>query len=147
MDLSSPSNPDTATGLRPSRRKSGRITKQPEYLSPSTDAGAKRKHSEVNGNAANGISASESEQDEGDGEPDEEELRERKRKDRKTRPAKTQQKRVKPNGIDGVLPVRPAASRPKKTKRAAPVTVAGAQEAGGLYGQCTRSSVYMGMLT
>lgn len=135
MDLSSPSNPHTAEGLQPSRRKSGRVTKQPGCFSPSTDTGAKRKHSAVNGNAVNGVSGSESEQDEGDGEPEEEELRERKRKNRKTQPAKTQQKRAKADDIDGVLPVRTAASRPKKAKRAAPVAIAGAQEVGGLYGQ------------
>lgn len=124
MELSSPSNPDVETGLRPSRRKSGRATKQTEVLDPSDGMGSKRKH-----NSLSGTSAAESEED-NDDEPDEEELRERNRKARKTAPKRAI---VKNKTLNGSMPVRPAPSRAKKTKRAA--GFAGAQDVGGLYGR------------
>lgn len=121
------------TSLKPSRRKSGRATRQPEYLSPSQDIRAKRKHDSLSG-------ASESGEEDEDGEPDEEELRERTRKAPKTTSKKPAARSKKANTLDGPMPVRPAPVRAKKAKRAGPMAMAGAQEIGGLYGELIQAA-------
>lgn len=137
MELSSPSNPEVDSSMQSSRRRSGRVALQPERAS--SDTSAKRKYATINGAED---SDAESESEDGDGEPDEEELKEKKRKARKVASGKPAAKRAKPT-LDGPIPVRPAPSRAKKTKRAAPLAAAaGAQEIGGLYGRITSSRTF-----
>ena len=142
MELSSPSNPDVDSSARPSRRKSGRVSKQPDFLSPGN--GKRKRRTE-------GVQAGDEDVDqdmedasdvddneENDDEPDEEELREERRKKKRKVAAdkpKPATKKQKPNGVitgtSTTLARRPAKKIPKPQKG----QIESALQVGGLYGE------------
>ena len=138
MELSSPSNPEVDSSARPSRRKSGRATKQTEFLSPAGSAKRKRNQDAVDPTDADSDAESDDapEEDENDNDPDEEELRERRRK-QKSKAANKPKPTAKKQKINGVsagasatLVSRPAKKATKGKKAPRP----SAAQAGGLYG-------------
>ena len=139
MELSPASNPERDSGARPSRRKSGRVTKKPELLSPSTTTGSgKRKRAGDEGDASDNDGDSASAGVGGtDGESDEEEVRQR-RKKAHGRDAKSAAKRPKTNGAKMKLAIRPAGVKKKKLRNQAQAQDVTAKEVGALYG--TRNS-------
>lgn len=129
MELSPASNPDASSSVRPSRRKSGRVTKAPEFLSSNKQP---REDGDVDMSAD-----SDSDQDDDEEDADEEELKEQRRRKRKAPPAKkpAPAKKSKPNGAATTLAIRSAPARPRKTARPKKGAIAAAAEVGGLYGQ------------
>lgn len=140
MELSSPSEPDVDPSARPSRRKSGRVAKQPERLA--TSSSAKRKRGD-DAEDTDGVGASADEDgasDSDDGEPDEEELREKKRNAKRGTASKTAPKRTKTNAGASVatkLPLRPVKSKAKtsRPRKVAQLKDTAAEDVGGLYGE------------
>jgi cohesin complex subunit SA-1/2 len=137
MDLSSPANDAQSTATR---RKSGRVVKQPETLAASS---TKRKRPTPENEDAEGEDedASEGEEDSDESEPDEEELRERRKRTKKQSNAKkpVPKKAKQANGEPVRLAIRPAA--PKKARKAKPQhKVADAESVGGLYGMSCSSA-------
>ena len=140
MELSPASNPECDSGARPSRRKSGRVTKKPELLSPSTPTGSgKRKRVGSEGDASDDDDGDGASAGVGgtDGESDEEEVRER-RKKAHGRNANSAAKRPKTNGAKMKLAIRPAGVKKKKLRNQAQAQDVTAKEVGALYG--TRNS-------
>ena len=141
MELSPSSNPDVDSSAQPSRRKSGRVSRKPQVLAPTFNAKRKRtpeSTEDVNGDVDMDSLSDESE-DRDEDEPDEEERREAKRVKR-WRPnaankAKIAPKKPKANGAAGDLPIRTITSKPKKAKQPRKVTIAEAEDVGGLYGE------------
>ncbi|KAK5018750.1 cohesin complex subunit, partial [Cryomyces antarcticus] len=127
-----------------SRRKSGRVVKQPERLTRSSPpGGAKRKRADQDDEDVD--TADDASDDElSEGEPDEEELREKRRKASKSKkpPRKPAAKKPKTNGATASLAIRPASGRPKtatrkpkKPRKTKPLQDDAAQEVGGLYAE------------
>jgi len=147
MELLPISDPD-ATPRETGQRKSGRVSKQPAFLSPSgaTPRASKRKRTPVGNDddneGASGELSEEDEEDSSEDEPDEEEVRDARRKARgKATPrAKPIAKRVKTAGNSLNLPLRPAGNKSKKpantttSKKSRLLVNADAAEIGGLYG-------------
>lgn len=135
----------------PSKRRSGRVIKKPDFIiASSPTGGAKRKRpvqDDDDEEGAQGDSGDESEETEG--EPDEEELRERKRTAQKVQrqQSKPAQKKAKTDGAATSLPIRPATSKPKRSRKAHPVNDAGAGEVGGLYGELSIEDTLRAWLT
>lgn len=130
------SSPETDFERGASRRKSGRVVKQPDSLI----ASSKRKRTAAEGEDADVEDASEDGESSEDGEPDEEELREQKKRARKpqkkapaaNKPAAKKAKQT--NGEPVRLAIRsvvPKRSRSKKPQH----KVADAEAVGGLYGK------------
>lgn len=136
MELSSPTHPDVDASAQPSRRKSGRVSKQTDFLTSS----AKRKRVEDDGaqEDENGdADMDDASDDDQDDEPDEEELREQRRKQRSkgASKAKPPAKKQKPNGVGAgahATLVRRPANKATKAKKG---QIASAEEVGGLYGK------------
>lgn len=129
---------------RPSRRKSGRVHKAPEHLSPfNIIPGAKRKRTVIANPTDDQQSSDELEEAENedevssDGEADEEEIRETRRKTQRKTPNKSKPsaKRAKTAANAINLPIRPAANKAKKTSKSRLLVNADAAEVGGLYGR------------
>ncbi|KAF2148262.1 STAG-domain-containing protein [Myriangium duriaei CBS 260.36] len=128
--------------VKPSdKRRSGRVSKRPEFLGASHPANSKRKrgHAEDGAEVEDGGSSGsdEDEEDAEDDEPDEEELREERRaKKSKSTPKRPAAKKAKTNGAPLRMPIRSTAqkARPSK-KRAVAGTVPDADQAGGLYAE------------
>ena len=133
MELSPLSNAELNAEDNQNRRKSGRVTKAPKYLSPSYSNGSgKRKR--ATGGEDDGVQDSDSE--ESGGESSEDDLRDKRRRTKKPQASsKPVSKRAKANGITTTLAVRPAAAKPKKAKKGALLRDADAEGAGGLYGE------------
>ena len=136
MELS-PSNPEADPRARPSRRKSGRVSKQTDFLSPATANKRKRDASEPDVQEDEDEDASQDDLD--DDEPDLEELRDQRRKQKRKVGASNNKpvaKRQKPNGAVSSATttlVRRPANKTSKVKKGA---IASAEEVGGLYGVC-----------
>ena len=110
MELSPASNPDADSTVRPSRRKSGRVVKAPQFLAS---------HEQDRTGDGDVDMNSESDEDEDqDDEADEEELKEQRRRKRKAPAANkaAPSKKSKPNGATTTLAIRSAPARPKKAK-------------------------------
>lgn len=140
MELSSPSNPDVDASAQPSRRKSGRVHKKPEFLSPGS-AGKRKRDARETGDADGGADMNDESEDENDDDADEEELREQRRKKKrvnKDRSRPTAKKKRMANGItlggSSILVRRPA-NKAAKSKNASSDAAA---EVGGLYGELSR---------
>lgn len=148
MELSSPSNPEVDSSVQPSRRKSGRVSRKPDVLTPSFTA--KRKRIEnveaQDDNSDVGMdedASSGEEQGETDG-PDEEESRQIRRAKRFKSNIKRSNAASKKTRIDGDasgLAIRQRQAQPKKARKLPKARIANAQEAGGLYGT-SKSFVY-----
>ncbi|PSK44212.1 hypothetical protein B9Z65_192 [Elsinoe australis] len=129
------------------KRRSGRVSKKPEYLVPES-ASTKRKRDAPNDDDESNDIADDSEEDdeleEDDDEPAEEELRERRARKPKSAPKRPAAKKPKTNGTSVQIPIRSTASkarRPsKKTKAGA---VPNAEEVGGLYAEVFSGSKQM----
>ncbi|KAL9051225.1 MAG: hypothetical protein Q9162_006152 [Coniocarpon cinnabarinum] len=138
MELSSPSNPEVDSSARPSRRKSGRVTKQTKFLSPGSSTKRKRTDDEEEDgdSRAHDSTDPEPEDDANEDEPDEE-LRERRRKQKSKTAAKGKPaaKKQKPNGISAATHTTLVRRPAKKTAKAKPSGVPSAADAGGLYGK------------
>lgn len=149
MELSSPSNPDIDPSARPSRRKSGRVSKKPEFLAPGPAGKRKRNDGDVDVEDQDGDAdmddASETASDDDDDDPDEEELREQRRKKKKKRRGnadrpKPAAPRRKPNGVASgasTTLVRRPAKKAAKAKKGQ-FEAEAAEEIGGLYGEHVR---------
>lgn len=135
MELSPASNPERDSGARPSRRKSGRVTKKPQFLSPSSGTGSgKRKRAGSDGDALDGDEDSASAGEGGtDGEPGDEEMSARRRKPN-GRNAKSAAKRPMTSGVKMKLAIRPAGVKNKKPRKQGQAQDVTAREIGGLYG-------------
>lgn len=136
MSSSPLSGPDDAN----SRRKSGRVTRKPDFLAPEPTASAKRKRVGVDmqeddvGPATSESGGEDDEEEDDDEEPDEEELKEQRSRKPKSAPKRPAAKKPKTNGATASLPIRSTTSksRPRK-KKAQAMDAADAEEAGGLY--------------
>ena len=141
MELSSPSNPEVDPSVQPSRRKSGRVSKKPDVLTPSFTTKRKRTEDEEaqdeNGDVEMDEDASSGEeQGETDG-PDEEEAREARRAKRSksnTNRSNVASKKARVDGDAPGLAIRQRQAQPKKARKLPKAKLANAQEAGGLYG-------------
>ena len=140
MELSSPSNPDVDPSARPSRRKSGRVPKKPEFLSPG--ASSKRKRDQPgpdSENANEDVEMDDASEDVDEDDPDEEELREQRRKKKRVRKDHVRpsvKERKTPNGVPAGSTstlVRRPAKKPVKSPKG---HFEAAEDVGGLYGMC-----------
>ncbi|KAF2260154.1 STAG-domain-containing protein [Lojkania enalia] len=134
-------SPEAANITSAPRRKSGRVSTKPQRFvpaaSPAGSAKRKRTAEETDGDIDVDEPSSDEEQTESsEGEPDEEELRERRRKQKKTKTPgkKPAPKKAKTNGATVSLAIRPAASRPKKPRKAPIRKSAIGDDTEGLYG-------------
>ncbi|KAL9096910.1 MAG: hypothetical protein Q9165_000874 [Trypethelium subeluteriae] len=124
------------------RRKSGRVSKQPQRLRDVTPLGStkrKRSDEDMEGNGSeddDDVSEDESEEDT-EGEPDEEEVREKRRANRTSKTARNKPiaKRSRANGGTVDLAIRTSTAKSKQPRRAFPTPALSDQEAEGLYGQ------------
>lgn len=132
-DMSSPvANADEAA----TSRRSGRVSKRPQFLVDDIPASAKRKRDgpddEIDGED---YISSDGDDDDDEGEPDEEELRARRSKKARSRGSRPAAKKHRTNGAIGQIPIRNTAHRARPRKRAAGGNVPDADQAGGLYGE------------
>lgn len=140
MELSPPSNPEIDPSDQPSRRKSGRVSKKPDVLTPSFNAKRKRTPEateDVNG-GINTDELSDEADDAEEDEPDEEEQREAKRVKRsraKMNKPRAAPKKLQANGVTSDLAIRTIGSKSKKAKKPQTAQRAQAEGIGGLYGK------------
>ncbi|KAE9975310.1 hypothetical protein BLS_002680 [Venturia inaequalis] len=144
MELSSPDPESTQA----STRRSGRVSRKPKVLSPSSATGSKRKRDDADTDVDMEDAGEEDEEDdeseseESEGEPDPEEIKERRKKARtqkkaapkKTVAAKPAAKKAKQTNGDVVsLAIRPA--KPRAPRKKPQHQTADAEAVGGLYAE------------
>jgi hypothetical protein len=127
--MDSPSGTAASSPNPADRRRSGRVTRQPQHLAEELTGGA-AKRKRVAGEEGTDDEEEEDESDEEASEADEEEVKETRKRSKKTTPAKSRPaKKARENGEGTSLAIRPA----KKPRKRA-VRFSAAENASGLYG-------------
>ena len=129
------SSPAAATEDANNKRRSGRVSKKPDFLAPEP-ASTKRKRADAEDQIDEDVDMDEDDEDEVevDEEPAEEELRDKRSRKTKSAPKKPAAKKPKTNGASSHLPIRSTTAKTQsRKKKAQALDIADAEEAGGLY--------------
>ncbi|PNS19316.1 hypothetical protein CAC42_2493 [Sphaceloma murrayae] len=137
--MSSPP-PETGEELTSTnKRRSGRVSRKPEYLLTGPDSTKRKRDAPEDYNQANGVaedSDEDSEEEDDDDDPAEEELREQRARKPRSGPRRPAAKKPKTNGTSVQIPIRGTTSKAKRpARKVKPGAVPNAEEVGGLYAE------------
>ncbi|KAF4553862.1 STAG domain-containing protein [Elsinoe fawcettii] len=136
MSSPQPDNGEELTSTN--KRRSGRVSKKPEYLIPESTSTKRKRDAPQDADDVDDAEDESDESDEGeaeDDEPAEEEVRERRARKSKSAPKRPAAKKPKTNGAPMQMPIRNTAPKKRPSKKGKAGAVPNAGEVGGLYAE------------